>query len=53
LNDKEVSEFEDGLVAYAYNNATELCAAIDGGAKLNEEQIGQLRQLITDYKENF
>jgi F-type H+-transporting ATPase subunit alpha len=53
LNDKEVSEFEDGLVAYAYNNAPELCAAIDGGAKLNDEQIGQLRQLITDYKENF
>lgn len=53
LENQQVPEFERRLTAYAYENAPELCAAIDGGKKLNDEQIQQLRQLIENFKGDF
>lgn len=53
LENQQVPEFERRLTAYAYENAPELCAAIDGGKKLNDEQIQQLRQLIDNFKGDF
>lgn len=53
LGNQQVPEFERRLTAYAYENAPELCAAIDGGKKLNDEQIQQLRQLIENFKGDF
>lgn len=53
LENQQVPEFERRLTAYAYENTPELCAAIDGGKKLNDEQIQQLRQLIENFKGDF
>ncbi len=53
LDTKLVPEFESRLTAYAYENAPELCSAIDGGKKLDKEQIDQLRRTIEKFKEDF
>ena len=53
LDTEKVPEFESGLTAYAYENAPELCRAIDGGAKLDNEQIDRLRQVIQSFKRDF
>ena len=53
LDTEKVPEFERGLTAYAYEQAPDLCQVIEGGAKLDKEQIQQLRQLIEEFKKNF
>lgn len=53
LDTEKVPEFERGLTAYAYEHAPELCRVIDGGAKLNEEQIKELRRVIEAFKKTF
>ena len=53
LDTEKVPEFESGLTAYAYENAPELCRAIDGGAKLDNEQIDRMRQVIQSFKRDF
>ena len=49
----KVPEFEQGLTAYAYAQASDLCQAIESGAKLDQNQIGQLRELIEEFKKDF
>ena len=53
LDTEKVPEFERGLTAYAYAQASDLCQAIESGAKLNQDQIGQLRELIEEFKKDF
>ena len=53
LDTGKVPEFERGLTAYAYAQASDLCQAIESGAKLNQDQIGQLRELIEEFKKDF
>ena len=53
LDTEKVPEFEQGLTAYAYAQAPDLCQVIESGAKLDKEQIGQLHQLIQEFKKNF
>ena len=53
LDTEKVPEFERGLTAYAYEQASDLCQVIENGAKLDKDQIGQLHQLIREFKKNF
>ena len=53
LDTGKVPEFEQGLTAYAYAQASDLCQAIESGAKLDQNQIGQLRELIEEFKKDF
>ena len=53
LDTGKVPEFERGLTAYAYAQASDLCQAIESGAKLDQDQIGQLRELIEEFKKDF
>ncbi len=53
LDTGKVPEFERGLTAYAYAQASDLCQAIESGAKLDQNQIGQLRELIEEFKKDF
>ena len=53
LDTGKVPEFEQGLTAYAYAQASDLCQAIESGAKLDQDQIGQLRELIEEFKKDF
>ena len=53
LDTEKVPEFERGLTAYAYEQASDLCQAIESGAKLDKEQIQQLHQLTEEFKKNF
>ena len=53
LDTEKVPEFEQGLTAYAYAQASDLCQAIESGAKLDQNQIGQLRELIEEFKKDF
>ena len=53
LDTEKVPEFERGLTACAYEQAPDLCQVIESGAKLDKEQIQQLRQLIEEFKKNF
>ncbi len=53
LDTERVPEFERGLTAYAYEQASDLCQVIEGGAKLDKDQIQQLRRLIEEFKKNF
>lgn len=53
LDTEKVPEFERGLTAYAYEHAPELCRVIDGGAKLNQEQIEALRRVIEEFRKSF
>ena len=53
LDTEKVPEFERGLTAYAYAQAPDLCQVIEGGAKLDKDQIQRLRQLIEEFKKNF
>ena len=53
LDTGKVPEFEQGLSAYAYAQASDLCQAIESGAKLDQDQIGQLRELIEEFKKDF
>ena len=53
LDTEKVPEFEQGLTAYAYAQASDLCQAIESGAKLDQDQIGQLRELIEEFKKDF
>ena len=53
LDTGKVPEFEQGLTAYVYAQASDLCQAIESGAKLDQNQIGQLRELIEEFKKDF
>ena len=53
LDTGKVPEFERGLTAYAYAQAPDLCQVIEGGAKLDKDQIQRLRQVIEEFKKNF
>lgn len=53
LETQQVPEFERRLTDYAYEKAPELCSAIDGGQKLDKEQIAQLRQVVENFKGDF
>ena len=53
LDTEKVPEFERGLTAYAYAQAPDLCQVIEGGAKLDKDQIQRLRQVIEEFKKNF
>ena len=53
LETGQVPEFERRLTAYAYENAAQLCAVIDGGKKLDKDQIAHLRQVIENFKKDF
>ena len=53
LDTEKVPEFERGLTAYAYEQSSDLCQAIESGAKLDKEQIQQLHQLTEEFKKNF
>ena len=53
LDTEKVPEFEQGLTAYAYAQAPDLCQVIEGGAKLDKDQIQRLRQVIEEFKKNF
>lgn len=53
LETESVPAFEAGLTAYACEQAPELCQVIDSGAKLNEEQIKELRRVIEEFRKSF
>ena len=53
LDTEKVPEFERGLTAYAYAQAPDLCQVIEGGAKLDKDQIQRLRQVIEEFKKSF
>ena len=53
LDTGKVPEFERGLTAYAYEQVPDLCQVIESGAKLDQDQIQQLRRLIEEFKKNF
>ena len=53
LETGQVPEFERRLTAYAYENAAQLCAVIDGGKKLDKDQIAHLRQVMENFKKDF
>ena len=53
LDTEKVPAFEQGLTAYAYEQASDLCQVIENGAKLDQEQIERLRQVIEEFKKNF
>ena len=53
LDTEKVPAFEQGLTAYAYEQASDLCQVIENGAKLDQEQIERLRQVIEEFKRNF
>ena len=53
LDTEKVPVFEQGLTAYAYEQASDLCQVIENGAKLDQEQIERLRQVIEEFKKNF
>ncbi len=53
LENQHVDEFERRLTDYVYEHEPELCAVIDGGSKLDKEQIAQLRSTIEKFKGDF
>ena len=50
---KSVGRFERELVPFIHSKYPELGAVISGGKKLDEEQRGRLRELITEFSRDF
>ena len=50
---KSVGRFERELVPFIHSKYPELGAVISGGKKLDEEQCGRLRELITEFSRDF
>ena len=50
---KSVGRFERELVPFIHSKYPELGAVVSGGKKLDEEQRGRLRELITEFSRDF
>ena len=50
---KDISRFEEGLIAYVRERYPEFRDEVLSGRKLSEEQTKRLRSLIAEFKQNF